>query len=271
MSLDQHEAIVGLVDLLGYSADLMSVEFDASHLAGRKLKLLALRELIADFAHERCSVDADIHWTSDTCIVYRHFNITQDVQKTEEEVAESLRQVATVLGILQCTFAPEKYFSRGGIALGALVGEKGEEPSGPGLVRAAEIEKKIIVDPKIGVSGRLAGPAINLKVPNSERDMFRLDFPLPSIDYLAFAEVCSDFGDPRSHLAWHADAVHTFVEYAYRNPVVATKAAWLLDYHNWHIRSRGTYEDLIVPLASPFESKKDSNNETTQQGNPADC
>ena len=255
MSLNQHEAIVGLVDLLGYSADLMSVEFDASHLTGRKLKLEALRLLIEDIARQKCAIDANIYWTSDTCVVYRHFDATHDVQKTMEEANESLRQVATVLGILQCTFAAEKYFSRGGIALGSLVGERGEEPFGPGLVRAAEIEKKVIVDPKVGVSGRLAGPAINLLVPNTDRRMFLLDFPLPSIDYLSLAELCSDFGDPRSTLAWHADSVHTFVEHAYRDHAVARKAAWLLDYHNWHIRSRGGYEDLIVPLAPPNESQ----------------
>jgi len=132
--------------------------------------------------------------------------------------------------------------------MGPLVGDPGSEAFGAGLARAVEIENMLADEPQVLVSGALAGPALELKVPGSGRQIFHIDLPVPSLDYLSFAELVSDFGDPKYVLAGHAERVHTLVKRAYSEWNLARKANWLLFYHNWHIQHRGGYDDLIVKL-----------------------
>jgi hypothetical protein len=255
MSFKPHLAVVGFLDLLGFSSDIMSVENDPSHLVGRRIKFDIMKELASKFAIDRCNLTATMQWASDSCVAYSMVQPLSDREEGSKHIVESLRQVAMSIGLTQCIFACEEYFSRGGIAIGTLVSESGSEPFGPGIVRAVEIEKMLADEPQVLVSGVLAGPALGLQVPVNGRKIFHLDMPLPSLDYLSFAELASDFGDPRHLLGWHAQRVHWLMELAYCEPRFAKKANWLLFYHNWHIQDRGRYENLIVRLP---EAKVDS-------------
>lgn len=247
MSYEPRLAVVGFLDLLGFSTDIMSLENDSSHLAGRWIKFNVIKELVNEFAIERCNLTATIQWASDSCVAY---SMVKPFSDRDEglNIVESLRQVAISIGLAQCAFACEEYFSRGGIAIGALVGDPGSEAFGPGLARAVEIEKMLADEPQVLVSGALSGPALKLQIPTNGRKIFQLDVPLPSLDYLSFAELVSDFGDPKHVLGWHAQRVHWLMERAYCEPKLAKKANWLLFYHNWHIQHRGCYENLIVKL-----------------------
>lgn len=251
MSLDYRLAVVGFIDLLGFSADLMSVESSPSHLGGRLIEFSATKRLIEDLGRERYNLIAPILWSSDSCVTYTFVQIPTDRTPTPDDVDKAVEIVSRIAGIVQCAFAISYHFSRGGIAIGPILEDAEGRPFGTGVVRAVEIEKQIVTAPRIYASGCLAGSALNLIVPENNRHMYVLDFPLPSLDYLSFAEVVSDWGDPRRVLASHAGRVHSFVEKAYSDPTLGLKAAHLLSYHNWHIRSRGGFENLLIPLDPP--------------------
>ncbi|MCP3872246.1 MAG: hypothetical protein GY699_03705 [Desulfobacteraceae bacterium] len=153
------------------------------------------------------------------------------------------------LGLYHAYLLDALIFSRGGITIGELVGNPGDEAFGTGLVRAVEIEKSLAEDPKVCLSGQLAGIGLKLKAPTSCRDIFLLDMPLPSLEYLSFAEEASDFGARPEHLlGCHAASVHDFVLFALKKTKLKEKAKWLLAYHNRHVKSRGNLERLIVDL-----------------------
>lgn len=248
-------AIVGMLDLLGFSADLMSVELDPPHLLGRKLMFDGLKLMSAEIVSEKVKSKASIKWASDTCVVCYPLKESDLSKLSKEELfaetTEGLIHVSKALGAIQCCFASSEFFSRGSIAFGMQVESGESEPFGTGLVRANDIVKNISDDPVISVSGMLSAQALSIKVNWNGRRMYMLSFPLPFIDYLSFAEVVDYFGMARIILAAHADHVHRFVESAYSDKTLVTKAAFLLTYHNWHIKSRGNLDNLLVKLQPP--------------------
>lgn len=68
---------------------------------------------------------------------------------------------------------------------------------------------------------------------------------------LSFAEIVDNFRVAGIPLAAHSNHVFRFVKEAYLDKRLIAKASFLLDYHNWHIRSRGNMDNLMVQLQSP--------------------
>ena len=273
MPLSLTPCIVGYLDLLGFSSGIMADECDPSHLMGRKIKFEALKRCCEKFIQSAVGDELFVRWQSDSCVVFCE---TDDADY--DDLGEPLRKASTAMGIIQCQFACEDYFSRGGIAVGRMVltGLR-EEPFGPGLTRAVEIEKKLAIAPRVVLSALLAMHAggflrvDDLKTYNTNRNMFVLDIGLPLVDaadyvdseflpfldYLAFAEyIWPEM--PSEVLAGHAEMVHNLVVAAATDPLLITKSRWLLHYHNWHIASRGGLERLIVKLPPP-EVPEDNN------------
>src|SRR5205807_2333751 len=166
----------------------------------------------------------------------------------------------------------EDYFSRGGIAIGRMRqvdnGERNngqgmhDELFGPGIVRAVELERVVAKHPRIVVSARLAAAAIRVGTLAGGRRIYCPDLmELPYIDYLSFAESIGP-ERPREVLAGHAELVHNLVIRSQRRPSLRPKAAWLLEYHNSHVRMRGGLDDLIVRVTVEHPSDDGEEQET---------
>lgn len=247
--------VVGYLDLLGFSSELLTLEEDPSHLMGQQLKFRLLKMSCAELIRSFVQRDIDVRWLSDSCVVAA---LAPDL--SEELIAQAIADVSTALGIIQCRFGSEDYFSRGGIAIGRMaqsVNEDGthgplldEELFGPGLVRAGEIEKSLAKVPCVLISARLVAWALKLTAPISGRSMYKFSFPLPFLDYLSFAE-CIWNEHPDEVLAGHAELVHNLVVKSQRVPSLRHKARWLLEYHNNHIQSRKDIDHLIIRLDPP--------------------
>lgn len=243
MRIQSH--IIAYVDLLGFSNSVMSDEFRPGHLAGRKLKLDAMRNLVAEYIHAETKYGVNLTWMSDSLILSIPL-----ISTNQDIVDDALSKISIAAGIFQCVFATEDYFVRGGIAVGPMVlSDIEQEPFGTGLIRAVELEKQVANTPRIVVSAVLSGYALHLKYLKNGMKIYVLDLNLPFIDYLVFAEVTDGWSGragPRIRLAGHAEMVHNMVVESRKNPELREKAEWLLDYHNWHIKKRGNFDDLIV-------------------------
>ena len=138
--------VVGYIDLLGFSSDVLRLEEDPSHLMGQQIKFIALKRSCGEHIRSFVQHDLDVRWLSDSCVVA---GLVTEISQTSIE--QAFNAVSTAMGIIQCRFASEDYFSRGGIAIGRMAqsvngdGTHGpllhDELFGPGLVRAAQIER----------------------------------------------------------------------------------------------------------------------------------
>ena len=242
-------AIVGYLDLLGFSQNIMMVEGLAGAISTKQLNFEIRKDVSEQYVLSRRNLNVTISWASDSFVAYHMLEGTEQKNEAMKRISSGVAYIAEALGITQCVFASGAFFSRGGIAIGDLVGSPGDEAFGSGLVRAVEIEKSLAEDPKVCLSGKLAGIGLKLKAHTSGRGIFLLDMPLPSLDYLSFSEEASDFGARPNHLlGCHAASVHDFAVIASKRPELKDKAKWLLQYHNWHVKSRGDLERLIVDI-----------------------
>jgi len=242
-------AIVGYLDLLGFSQDIMVVEGQPIAISSKHLNFEILKDVSEKYILSRRNLKVTIKWASDSFVAYHMLEATDQKHEALKRISTGVAYIAESLGIVKCVFASGTFFSRGGIAIGELVGNPGDEAFGSGLVRAVEIEKSLAEDPKVCLSGGLAGIGLKLKAPTSSRDIFLLDMPIPSLDYLSFSEEASDFGARPDHLlGCHAASVHEFAILASKKPELKDKANWLLQYHNWHVKSRGDLDRLVVEV-----------------------
>src|ERR1044072_2281442 len=137
--------VVGYLDLLGFSSDLLRLEEDPSHLMGQQIKFTALKQCCDERIRSAEDYDLDVRWLSDSCVI-----ASPVTELSDAPIESAIKAVSTAIGIIQCSFANEDYFSRGGIAIGRMAqsvncdGTHGplldNELFGPALVRAAEIE-----------------------------------------------------------------------------------------------------------------------------------
>ncbi|MCX6584476.1 MAG: hypothetical protein NT166_30265 [Candidatus Aminicenantes bacterium] len=248
MRVETH--IVGFLDLLGFSAALMSDESRPDHLAGRRFKHEVTVRLAKELIQKRAGSEVKVATLGDSFIVS-----IPVLSKDKDVIQSALEDVSIGLGIISCLFAAEDYFVRGGIAFGPMVimDSLSIEPYGAGLIQAVQLEKDAKV-PTIVLSRELHNYAYSLKCPENNISMyvFGKGVPykeLPYLDYLVFAEMVNNEvkeHDPRPILACHAERVHEIVLDANINTILKDKADWLLLYHNSHIQKRGNNSDLIV-------------------------
>jgi len=168
-----------------------------------------------------------------------------------ESVREAIRSVAIGAGIIQCLLAIETYFSRGAITIDRMfVRSVGQEPAGPALVKAVELEKDYAISPRVIAHEHVYGASHELQLDINQRKIFVFDFQMPFLDYLSFADLLNP-DEPRRAIAWHAEEVHKLVELAHSAPEIAEKARWLHWYHNWHVQSRGNSDQLMIKIDPP--------------------
>ena len=245
-------AVVGYLDLLGFSSAMMSMWPSANRLIGEHGNFGSMKKA-SQKAIQEYGITFEPKWLSDSCAVYSFLDdwVEDDKEKQIDTIARALDGISAALGIIQSIFGSSRYFSRGGIALGPILEDESGEPFGPGLVQAVKIEGVLSEYPKVALSGGIAAAGMKLKVKQNGRNMFLHDLPLPTLDYLSFAEAAAGKESPEYVLAYHAEQVHEFVEVSYKVPALREKATWLLKYHNWHVKSREGLNRLIIPLDPP--------------------
>jgi hypothetical protein len=79
-------------------------------------KFAVMKKLGAQLVERTVGSSVEMRWLSDTCVFARSIEILNT-----DHIERALREVSVAVGITQCRFACEDFFSRGGIAIGSRV------------------------------------------------------------------------------------------------------------------------------------------------------
>jgi len=242
-------AVVCYLDLLGFSNRMMALRDSPESLAALQFSFNALKYSCDAAIGKYCDDETRIWWSSDSCALQRFFEENSD----ESAIKDAISSVVSGAGIVQCFLATESggYFVRGAITADRMYNKSAEEePSGPALTWAVQLEKESAGHPCIIVHEYVYGFAADLVCNKNQREIFVFDAEMPFLDYLSFSEYVNP-NNPIAPIAWHAEEVHKFVTSVKSVPKLTKKARWLHWYHDWHIRSRGDLETLLLKIDPP--------------------
>ncbi|MCP3872247.1 MAG: hypothetical protein GY699_03710 [Desulfobacteraceae bacterium] len=98
-------AIVGYLDLLGFSQDIMAAEGSPAAISNKHLNFEILKEVSSKYILERKNLNVSIQWASDSFVAYHMLEGTEKQNEAMERISTGISLVAESLGIVPCVFA----------------------------------------------------------------------------------------------------------------------------------------------------------------------